>query len=86
MADVGTSIKINSRFSPAYDLQAKINVKLGKFETAMANLNMAIKLDPANYDAFYTRGFLKQIMARTLEAEKDFNSAMALDPRFKVSY
>jgi len=86
MADADMSIRLDGKFSPAYTLKAKLEINREEFEAGMKNLDKAIELDPDNCSAYYSRGFLKYMLGRTVDAEQDFNSAMSRDNRFKVAY
>jgi len=65
-------------FRRAYVLDATNDVS--KFQTALDDLNAAIKLDPENYNALHERAYLYNAYGRWAEARADLDTQLALTP------
>jgi len=53
------TLLLNPRFFFGYYNRAYINLRLKKFESAVADLNKAIELEPEFAEAYYNRGLTK---------------------------
>jgi Flp pilus assembly protein TadD len=53
--------------------------ELKRHEEALAAFDRAIQLDPQNAVAYNNKGYVLQLLGRTVEAEEAFRKAQALD-------
>ncbi|WP_295617298.1 serine protease [Chamaesiphon sp. GL140_3_metabinner_50] len=70
----------------AYIARSWVNQNLERYTEAIANLNIVLKLDPKNADAYRDRGVAKVRLDRYSEAVTDLSAAIALDPNEGVTY
>ena len=52
----------------------------GDYERALADLNLAIQIDPKNGGWYSSRAWIQETLGRTKEAIADYRQAMALEP------
>ena len=57
--------------------------QLGRYDEALADLNRAIELDPADAEAIGSRGQTYRLLGRLVEALADLNRARELDPGYE---
>ena len=62
----------------AYQNRAFCSLNLREFETAIKDLNQAIKLDPEAQENYINRGKAYQKLGKAAEARKDFDKAQSL--------
>ena len=51
---------------------------LGQFERAIQDFGEAIRLNPQQAEAYYTRGAVYGVIGKSIEAERDFAKAKDL--------
>lgn len=80
------NLQMNSMPGIQYNQQGNILTNNKKYDEAISNFNMAIKLEPAN--AFYLcdRGRAYWLKGQNSEAMADFNKAIELDPKYSGAY
>ncbi|MBV8280435.1 MAG: tetratricopeptide repeat protein [Candidatus Eremiobacteraeota bacterium] len=78
LADFNQAIKLNPKFSGAYDNRGNIKRKKGYLNGALVDINQAIRLDPKNAIAYKNRGRVKEEKGDLEGANADFNQAVKL--------
>src|SRR6185369_5406510 len=58
ITELNQAIKLNPRYTDAYNLRGLARRTEGKLHLAVADFNMAIKHDAVNVMAYYNRGFV----------------------------
>lgn len=58
----------------------------GDLDSALADFDRAIKLDPQSAYAYYARGSALSELGRLDEAIADFDRAIEIDPKFALAY
>lgn len=86
-ADLDKAIEINKNSSNAYAMRADIAIKSSKdFNSALADMNEAIKLQPRFAGYFINRAFLRYNLDDYFGAMADYDYALTLDPLNTVAY
>jgi tetratricopeptide (TPR) repeat protein len=67
-------------FAPLWAEQAAVQMRLGRFDAAVASYNRLIALRPDDAEAFNNRGAALSRLARPADALVDFNAALAVRP------
>ena len=80
-ADYEQAIKLDPKYSPAYDSRGYLKAVKGLFDEAFADLNKAAALDPKNSSAYAHRGYAYAKNYKVAEATADFRKAVELDPK-----
>lgn len=84
--DYASAIRLNPKYSKAYNNRAFASIKQGNYAAAIPDLNQAIALDPAYLQAYRNRA---QAYAKTgdlTRAKGDYDQAIALDPKDGETY
>jgi antitoxin component YwqK of YwqJK toxin-antitoxin module len=78
-------LQIDSSKSNLFYLRGLANLRIGKKENCLKDLEKVTKLDPKNYKAFYNRGV---ILADTipLKAINEFKKCNAIQPDFYIAH
>ena len=66
----------------AYNNRGDAYGYLGEYQTAIADFNKAIELDPDFADAYYNRGDAYYSLYQDAEADADFAKACSLDSQY----
>ncbi|MCC2098647.1 MAG: tetratricopeptide repeat protein [Hyphomicrobiales bacterium] len=74
------------RSAIAYHARALAFMRIGSGKEAIADLSLAIKLDPKYKEAYNNRGISLRLVGRNDEAIKDFSKTIELDPKYAVGY
>lgn len=64
---------------------AKKFVNEKRFEVAAEHVRRAMSLDPSRPEAFNFLGALQEVQGRSLEAQKNYRTALSLDPTYKAA-
>ena len=67
--------------SENYFQRANVRVSLGKYEKAIADFDVALRLNPQNATAYNNRGAAKFHLGQHQEALADFDEALHLNPQ-----
>jgi tetratricopeptide (TPR) repeat protein len=78
--DVAVSFDPNNAF--AYQNRGMVKQQLESYEAAIMDYDAAIRLDPYMASAYFNRGIAKEMLGRE-GAQKDYDTASLLDPRFE---
>ena len=81
-----TAISINPKFKEAYCRRGEAKTKIGDFDGAIADYTKAIEIDPRYSRPYIFRGFTKLWQGKDSEAQKDFDTADALDSIWRDVY
>ncbi len=81
MPDYDQAIKLDPKYSPAYDSRGYLKAVQRSFVEAFADLNKAIALDPKNSTAYAHRGYAYAKNYKVAEATADFRKAVELNPK-----
>ncbi len=74
------------KVSLAYNNRSKIYIEQEKFELAIADYNMALKLNPSSFDAYNNRGNAYRKLGKMELAIQDYNAAIKLNRSFAMAY
>ena len=77
---------INPDFSLAYSRMAVVKGKLGNIPQAIDDLNIAIKLDENNIQAYADRGYAYYLLRNYKKAISDYNFTLEKDPNNADTY
>lgn len=81
LADIDTALSINKNSTNAYSLRSDIAIKSKKdYESALADMNEAIKLQPQFVGYFINRAFLRYNLNDYFGAMADYDYAIQLEP------
>lgn len=81
LADIDTALSINKNSTNAYSLRSDIAIKSKKdYESALADMNEAIKLQPQFAGYFINRAFLRYNLNDYFGAMADYDYAIQLEP------
>ncbi|MBD5267430.1 MAG: tetratricopeptide repeat protein [Bacteroides sp.] len=81
LADIDTALSINKNSTNAYSLRSDIAIKSRKdYESALADMNEAIKLQPQFAGYFINRAFLRYNLNDYFGAMADYDYAIQLEP------
>lgn len=70
----------------AFEWRAACHAALGHLYETIVDSNAALLLLPALSTAYFYRGYANQELARTADAERDFDQCITLDPQFAGAY
>ena len=86
--DINRAIRINKEFVPAYLYKAFVTVQNQNvkevFQSAKADLDVALKLDPKYCEAYYFRGCIHHFNEQYDKAVEDLTKAIELKPLSKI--
>ncbi len=81
LADIDTALSINKNSTNAYSLRSDIAIKSKKdYESALADMNEAIKLQPQFAGYFINRAYLRYNLNDYFGAMADYDYAIQLEP------
>lgn len=89
LRDYGRAVDLLPREASAWGARCWLRAISGaELQSALADCDQAIALDatPANANAFNSRGFVNFMMGRCTQSIRDYDSAIAGDPRVASSY
>ena len=72
------AIRLDEKFSVAYNNRGDVYIEMGQPDRAMPDLNEAIKLDPGFPVADANRAFAWTLLKNDAEAKKDVDAAVKL--------
>lgn len=73
-------------YAPAYNGMGLVNDKMGNYEEALEDFNLAIKIDSNNPVYIHNRGCCKRSMEKLEEAMEDFKKALSLDTKNPIIF
>ena len=65
----------------SYNVRGMAYFRIGDAESAMADLDRAIRLDPAFSEAYLNRGTVRLAVGDAVQAAQDFSMVLRLEPR-----
>jgi len=71
-------LEIDPTHNKAWKNKATASRCLSKFEESLKAYDVSIEMNPDRYDLFYYRGFVKNKLKMTDEAEKDLEKCLEL--------
>jgi tetratricopeptide (TPR) repeat protein len=80
LEQVSTALRLNSAFEPAHFVRAWLLHRLGREEDALADLRIAVRLNPRDGLAYDEMGLVCMNLDRTSEAEKALRRAAEILP------
>lgn len=80
LADLNEAMRINSHYTPAYDLRGQLFMAKKDFTAAIADFDKAIAQDDSVAGVFHQRALAHQGSRDYRQALKDFDKAIALEP------
>lgn len=84
---INKSIRLNPKFSDAFNNRGKIYEEFGKPKLAFDDYTEAISLDPTNFGSYLNRAILYiSLYNDTVSAWKDVNKAIAVRPTYCLAY
>lgn len=86
LADFNKSIKLNSKYAPAYTNRADIYFKTKEYEKAIKDYSSIIKIFPDNVYAYYARGVAYLSEEDNEEAAEDFTFVIKKDKGYTRAY
>lgn len=87
--DCNRSLRLDNKSKSAvmaYRLRGKANQSNGDLESAIADFDRAVQLDPSDCESFITRGLAKRVKGDLTGAILDLDSAIGLDPKNAAVY
>ena len=84
--NLAMAMKVPPSTADAHSLAAEINVRMGRHDQALREIERAIALGPSIADNTITKGIILNAIGRAEEAEVLARRAMRLDPLSKPSY
>lgn len=70
----------------AYNNRGSNYVKLGRYQEAISDYDMAVKINPKYPDAYYNRGKLCKELGDYQQAMKEYSIAIELNPKYVNAY
>lgn len=79
-----TLLKVNPRqYNAYYNIGAIQLEKMGKYEEAIKNFNLAIEAEPRDPRAVFARGLCYERLKNTNKAIEDYRQVLTLDPEYE---
>jgi tetratricopeptide (TPR) repeat protein len=79
-------MRVNSKSVRALMNHARVSIQLGYSETAIADFDQIIKLEPENAQAYNSRGYERYMLGRQYDAIEDFTAAIRFAPQASPPY
>ena len=80
LTDCDTAIQVSlQRWAPAFGIRADIEISLGNYDAAIADLNRAITIDPRYSRGYELQGSIKEFKGDLAGAVTDYAEASRLD-------
>ncbi|RNA23613.1 Tetratricopeptide repeat 6 [Brachionus plicatilis] len=79
------AIQLKPKFIPAYEGRSVVCLQMSDTLAALKDINQAIKIRP-NAELLVNRGVIYQFMADNVNAMRDYQSALLMDPMFGLAY
>ena len=86
LAKAKLAIAMREPTADALALSAEINVRMGRHDQALSDIDRAIALGPSIADNTIVKARILNVVGRAEEAEELARQAMRLDPHFKPAY
>ncbi|HEY3813880.1 MAG TPA: tetratricopeptide repeat protein [Caulobacteraceae bacterium] len=80
LADCEAALAIRADFTAALDARARVLLRMGRFDDAVAGFDQVLKAAPQTWDALYARGLAKLARGDQAGGEADVAAAKAGDP------
>jgi len=80
------AIKLDNRLSPVHTTLGVLLIEKGEYEKAHESLERALKLDPANFEAYRARARAFKAQQRIDEAEATYHAAIEKKPEYWAGY
>jgi lipoprotein NlpI len=82
LADLSESIRLDPNYTMAYFIRGSVSYIMGNNPGALEDFTKSIRLDPDNAAAYFNRGVAYFVIGgRIADAEADFRTATALNPK-----
>lgn len=81
-ADFNAAIRRRPDFAPAYLNRASLSMAAERYNEALADADRAVQLDNTNAHAWLMRGGANEMLGKTTQAYKDYQTAARLDPNW----
>ncbi len=79
------ALKIRSNFAPIYEGRSIVCLQMSDTDAALKDINQAIRLEKSA-ELFVNRGVIHQFMADNVNAMRDYQSAILIDPKYALAY
>lgn len=86
MRACNTALRLNPDDSNALDGRGFINIRLGRFQEAIANYDEALKREPRLPGSLYLRGIAKLRLGNAQAAKRDIAAAEAFEPEIAARF
>ncbi len=86
LAKANLALAMREPTADAFALSAEINVRMGRHDQALSDIDRAIALGPSAADNTIVKASILNAVGRAEEAEELARQAMRLDPHFKPAY
>jgi tetratricopeptide (TPR) repeat protein len=86
MADYNQAIRLDPKYSAAYDNRGNVKRQKGDLNGAMTDIDQAISLNPKNAIAYFNRARVKETKGDLDGAIADLSQAISLNPRYAAAY
>jgi tetratricopeptide (TPR) repeat protein len=73
------------QYAAAYINTGYILIQQDSFEKAWKQYDLLVKMDPANYEAYYNRGFCSELMKKNDEAIADYKQALTFHDKYPMA-
>ncbi len=79
------ALRLNNEMPNTWMRLAECYYKMNDLDNALKNLDKVIKLDPFNYQAFNSRGFVFYLMGNFEKAMENYRASLNLNPGYRVA-
>ena len=86
MADCNEAVKLKPDYVNALDSRGFVQLRMGKYDEAIADYNAALKLEPNKAASLYGRGMAKQRKRDYTGGIADIAAARAVKPNISAEY